>query len=132
MSTFSIESVDCFYCFCFVQDLLEPKLRLQYLLVTTVSPDAQMVGDNQFSKAAEPGKDCGTLCPFELVHEDSSSVVPTRGGSPECVGDPVVFGVVTVSDRASAGVYDDASGPEILRFFQEAIISECANFRNRS
>ena len=43
------------------------------------------------------------------------------GGS---IGDPAVFGIVTVSDRASAGVYDDASGPAILEFFHEAIKSK--------
>ncbi len=34
-----------------------------------------------------------------------------------------LFGVVTVSDRASEGVYDDISGPAIIEFFQEAIKS---------
>lgn len=38
-------------------------------------------------------------------------------------GDQAIFGVVTVSDRASQGVYDDISGPAILEFFQEAIKS---------
>jgi len=33
------------------------------------------------------------------------------------------FGVLTVSDRASAGVYADESGPEILKFFKQAIAS---------
>ncbi|DBA80586.1 hypothetical protein WJX77_008025 [Trebouxia sp. C0004] len=37
--------------------------------------------------------------------------------------DEAIFGVVTVSDRASEGVYDDISGPAIIGFFQEAIKS---------
>ncbi len=37
--------------------------------------------------------------------------------------DEAIFGVVTVSDRASEGVYDDISGPAIIEFFQEAIKS---------
>ena len=36
----------------------------------------------------------------------------------------VKFGVLTVSDRASAGIYQDDSGPEIIKFFHEAIKSE--------
>ena len=38
-------------------------------------------------------------------------------------GDQATFGVITVSDRASQGVYEDISGPAILGFFQEAIKS---------
>ena len=45
------------------------------------------------------------------------------GGSDDSVGDPAVFGIVTVSDRASAGVYKDESGPAILSFFHDAIAS---------
>jgi molybdopterin adenylyltransferase len=52
-----------------------------------------------------------------------SQAPPLEGGSAESVGDLAKFGVVTVSDRASAGVYDDESGPAILQFFQEAIKS---------
>lgn len=37
---------------------------------------------------------------------------------------PVKLGVLTVSDRASAGIYKDDSGPEIIKFFHEAIKSE--------
>lgn len=45
---------------------------------------------------------------------------PLSGGS---IPDSEVarFGIVTVSDRASAGVYEDASGPAILGFFHDAI-----------
>jgi hypothetical protein len=47
-----------------------------------------------------------------------------QGGSPESIGDPAVFGVVTISDRASGGVYQDQSGPAILQFIAEAVHSE--------
>jgi len=53
-------------------------------------------------------------------------VGPLSGGSAESVGDRATFGVVTVSDRASTGVYEDISGPAILQFFAEAVQSECA------
>lgn len=49
---------------------------------------------------------------------------PLSGGS--CTGTsstPARFGIVTISDRASAGIYEDASGPEIVNFFHEAIKS---------
>lgn len=45
------------------------------------------------------------------------------GGSADSIGDFAKFGVLTISDRASAGIYDDKSGPAILQFFQEAIES---------
>lgn len=49
---------------------------------------------------------------------------PTSGGSEEnSVGDLARFGVVTISDRASTGVYEDLSGPAILQFLSEAIKS---------
>ena len=48
-----------------------------------------------------------------------------RGGDGKSLGDHVKLGVVTVSDRASAGVYDDLSGPAILKFFEEALKSRC-------
>ena len=37
------------------------------------------------------------------------------------VGDPAVFGILTVSDRAFSGEYQDEGGPAILGFFNEAI-----------
>ena len=40
------------------------------------------------------------------------------------VGDPATFGIITVSDRASKGEYQDEGGPAILGFFEEAISSE--------
>ena len=46
-----------------------------------------------------------------------------EGGDAESVGDSVLFGVLTVSDRASKGIYEDLSGPEILKFFGEAVRS---------
>ena len=45
------------------------------------------------------------------------------GGGKDSVGDPCVLGVLTVSDRASQGLYEDLGGPAILRFFEEAIKS---------
>jgi hypothetical protein len=48
---------------------------------------------------------------------------PLSGGSAASVGDAARFGVLTVSDRASTGVYEDLSGPAILQFFGEAIES---------
>ena len=46
-----------------------------------------------------------------------------EGGSSDSVGDFARLGVVTVSDRASSGTYEDLSGPAILQFFDEAIKS---------
>eukprot|EP01023_Acetabularia_acetabulum_P027178 TRINITY_DN25747_c0_g1_i1.p2 TRINITY_DN25747_c0_g1~~TRINITY_DN25747_c0_g1_i1.p2 ORF type:complete len:202 (-),score=39.69 TRINITY_DN25747_c0_g1_i1:672-1277(-) len=47
------------------------------------------------------------------------------GGSKEDnFGDFARFGIVTVSDRASQGVYKDEGGPAIVKFFLEAIKSE--------
>ncbi|MBT4065716.1 MAG: molybdopterin adenylyltransferase [Euryarchaeota archaeon] len=39
------------------------------------------------------------------------------------VGEPAIFGILTVSDRAHSGEYDDQGGPAILGFFDEAINS---------
>ena len=44
-------------------------------------------------------------------------------GTPDHVGDPILLGIVTVSDRASQGEYEDEGGPAILGFFEEAIKS---------
>jgi len=41
------------------------------------------------------------------------------------VGDASLIGVVTVSDRASDGTYEDEGGPAILAFINEAIASPC-------
>ena len=41
------------------------------------------------------------------------------------VGELVKLGIVTVSDRASTGEYEDEGGPAILGFFNEAILSGC-------
>lgn len=49
--------------------------------------------------------------------------MPLAGGTADSIGDLAKFGVVTVSDRASAGIYDDESGPAIINFFVEAIKS---------
>lgn len=50
--------------------------------------------------------------------------LPLEGGSEDSLGDFARFGIVTVSDRASGGVYEDQSGPAILQFFHEAIKSK--------
>lgn len=52
---------------------------------------------------------------------------PLHGGTRDSVGDAAIFGVLTVSDRASKGIYNDESGPEVLNFFHEAIRSEYAH-----
>lgn len=53
------------------------------------------------------------------------AVSPLSGGSSDdSLGDPAKFGVVTISDRASSGTYEDLSGPAILQFFAEAIKSK--------
>ena len=49
----------------------------------------------------------------------SSEDPQLSGGSGS--GDSAIFGVLTVSDRASQGVYEDTSGPAILSFFREAV-----------
>jgi len=49
--------------------------------------------------------------------------ITERPASAEHVGDHVVLGIVTVSDRASQGTYEDEGGPAILSFFEEAIKS---------
>ena len=54
----------------------------------------------------------------------SDAVPHQQGGSKDSIGDTATFGVVTVSDRASSGVYNDLSGPAILQFFAEAVHSE--------
>ncbi len=47
----------------------------------------------------------------------------TSGGSSTSVGDASIFGILTVSDRASSGEYEDMGGPAIAEFFSEAIES---------
>lgn len=49
---------------------------------------------------------------------------PLSGGVDGSLGDFAKFGVITVSDRASTGTYEDLSGPAILQFFAEAIESK--------
>ena len=41
------------------------------------------------------------------------------------VGDASHIGIVTISDRASDGTYEDQGGPAILAFINEAIASPC-------
>ena len=40
------------------------------------------------------------------------------------VGDPATFGILTVSDRANSGEYEDKGGPAILGFLNEAVASD--------
>ena len=44
-------------------------------------------------------------------------------GTADNCGELVKVGILTVSDRASRGEYDDEGGPAILEFFKEAIAS---------
>ena len=44
------------------------------------------------------------------------------------VGEPAVFGILTVSDRAHSGEYEDEGGPAILGFFEEAIASQWTHY----
>jgi len=46
------------------------------------------------------------------------------------VGDPAKFGVLTISDRAYSGEYEDEGGPAILGFFEDAIASEWSHHYN--
>jgi hypothetical protein len=56
------------------------------------------------------------------VNACSMSLDGATGGKQGSIGDSAKLGVITVSDRATSGVYDDASGP--------AIVKVCAHFRN--
>ncbi len=40
------------------------------------------------------------------------------------VGDPAKFGILTVSDRAHNGEYEDEGGPAIIEFFKQAVASK--------
>lgn len=62
--------------------------------------------------------------PSTSEDEPQLAGLPLRGGDlSQSVH--IKFGIVTVSDRASTGVYEDKSGPAILQFFHEAIASGC-------
>ena len=50
-------------------------------------------------------------------------MMQTTGGSSAGPGDRCILGVVSVSDRASSGEYEDLGGPAIVDFFSEAILS---------
>jgi molybdopterin biosynthesis enzyme MoaB len=66
-----------------------------------------------------------SCCRLHLVcyYQMAAKSPVLEGGFDDSVGDFARFGVVTVSDRASQGIYDDLSGPAILGFFQEAVKS---------
>ena len=44
-------------------------------------------------------------------------------GRSEHVGEHAVVGIVTVSDRANAGEYEDEGGPALLSFLEQGIAS---------
>lgn len=46
--------------------------------------------------------------------------ISTFEGQPGHVGEAINLGIVTVSDRASSGAYEDEGGPAILGFFEAA------------
>ena len=47
-----------------------------------------------------------------------ASMASLQGGAG---GAEITLGIVTISDRASAGQYEDLSGPAVLNFYHEAI-----------
>jgi molybdopterin adenylyltransferase len=49
--------------------------------------------------------------------------ISTFEGQPGHVGEAINLGIVTVSDRASSGAYEDEGGPAILGFFEAAFAS---------
>jgi molybdopterin adenylyltransferase len=56
--------------------------------------------------------------------DNAAAPPPLSGGdAATSAGDATRFGVLTVSDRASAGVYEDLSGPAILRELAAAVAS---------
>ena len=56
--------------------------------------------------------------------EEGSREIIATGGTPDSIGDAVDIGILTVSDRASAGSYDDESGPAIVQFLTAALDSQ--------
>ncbi len=56
----------------------------------------------------------------------SDTTPVAAGGNTDSAGDFCRFGVITVSDRASRGLYRDESGPAIIQFLNEAIDSPWA------
>ena len=72
---------------------------------------------NKFERRGKTSTRLGRLAALTMSHQE----LRLSGGSS---GEPAVFGIVTVSDRASQGVYSDISGPAILNFFHEAIESQ--------
>ena len=49
------------------------------------------------------------------------TLVEAREGN---LGDRLKLGIITVSDRASIGEYEDEGGPAILEFFKDALLNE--------
>lgn len=65
----------------------------------------------------------GTIAICWRSMSQTSASIPLSGGREGTVGDAAKLGVLTVSDRASVGVYDDLSGPAILQFLEAAVAS---------
>ena len=73
--------------------------------------------------AAAPEKEATKKPSPEMQPPQLPPPLSGGGGDLDSLGDPCVLGVLTVSDRASQGLYEDLGGPAILRFFEEAIKS---------
>lgn len=50
-------------------------------------------------------------------------MLPLSGGDENSGKGIARVGVLTVSDRASAGIYEDLGGPEIIKFLEKTIKS---------
>ena len=61
----------------------------------------------------------------EVFTLDYLTIIDAKEGN---LGDKVKLGIITVSDRASSGEYQDEGGPAILDFFREALLNECEVF----
>jgi hypothetical protein len=101
-----------------------------------------MIPEYEEEEEEEEGEDgeIGVFSPELIVSNKATTLLPSlnlsmrriagmvkqpvlEGGRRDSVGDHAKLGVVTVSDRASIGVYEDLSGPAILNFFSEAVDS---------
>lgn len=82
------------------------------------------MGSEGAAAPATTGKEVDSEKPSSAAQTAQPPPPPLSGGGGEdSVGDPCVLGVLTVSDRAFQGLYEDLGGPAILRFFEEAIKS---------
>ena len=81
------------------------------------------MGGEGAAASATSGKEEEAKKPSPAQTQPRSAPPLSGGGGGDSLGDPCVLGVLTVSDRASQGLYEDLGGPAILRFFEEAIKS---------